>query len=63
MPLKFEVEFQSANMYYALTFVCNAIFHDDNINENYSTVKNEICYTSVELIFGRTSKITVTAIS
>ena len=63
MPLSFEVEFQSANVYYILTFNCNSIFHDENINENYSLDKNEICYTGVELIFDRASNIKVSPIN
>lgn len=63
MRLSFEVEFQSANVYYVLTFNCNSIFHDENINENYSLDENDICYTGVELIFDRASNIKVSPIN
>jgi hypothetical protein len=63
MRLSFEIEFQSANVYYILTFNCISIFHDEYINENYSLDKNEICYTGVELIFDRASNIKVSPIN
>ena len=63
MPLSFKVEFQSANVCYKLKFNCNSIFHDENINENYSLDENEICYTGVELIFNRTSNIKINPIN
>lgn len=62
MPLSFEVEFQSAGVYYILTFDCNSIFHDENINENYSVDEMDICYTMVELIFNSKSKIKINPI-
>lgn len=63
MPLSFEVEFQSANVYYTLTFNCISIFHDENINENYPLDENDICYTGIELVFNIASNIAVNTIN
>ena len=62
-PISTEIEFQSANVYYILTFNCISIFHDEYINENYSLDENEICYTGVELIFDRASNIKLSPIN